>query len=83
MSDTSTYRCESDVESPACSVALGRGNDVILIRGAHGTFDRVEVLHGGGITPSARIEAEVEDELEEAGVLVLDMKDVHGIFTDR
>ncbi|KAJ3715228.1 hypothetical protein DFJ43DRAFT_1102507 [Lentinula guzmanii] len=66
-----------------CSVALDRGNEVILIRGAHGTYDRVEVLHGGGITPAFRIEAEVEAELEEAGVLILDMKDVQGIFTDR
>ncbi|KAJ4464945.1 hypothetical protein J3R30DRAFT_2958826 [Lentinula aciculospora] len=66
-----------------CSVALDRGNEVILIRGAHGTFDRVEVLHGGGITPAFRIEAEVEAELEEAGVLILDLKDVQGIFTDR
>ena len=30
-----------------CSAALGRGNTVLLIRGSHTTFDRLEVLHGG------------------------------------
>lgn len=66
-----------------CSAALGRGNEVLLIRGAHATYDRIEVLHGGGITPANRIEAEIEAELEEAGVHLLDMKDVDGIFENR
>ncbi|KAH9481992.1 hypothetical protein JR316_0006522 [Psilocybe cubensis] len=66
-----------------CSSALKRGNEVLLIRGAHATYDRIEVLHGGGITPASRIEGEVEAELEEAGVHILDMKDVPGIFMDR
>jgi nicotinamidase-related amidase len=66
-----------------CSAALGRGNEVLLIRGAHATHDRIEVLHGGGITPAYRIEAEIEAELEEAGVHLLDMKDVPGIFENR
>ncbi|KAF5345656.1 hypothetical protein D9757_014211 [Collybiopsis confluens] len=66
-----------------CSVALDRGNEVILIRGAHGTYDRMEILNGGGITPADTVEAEVEEELEDAGVAVLEMKDVHAIFTDR
>lgn len=66
-----------------CSAALGRGNEVLLIRGAHATYDRIEVLHGGGITPANRIEAEIEAELEEAGVHLLDMKDVEGIFENR
>ncbi|RDB25829.1 Streptothricin hydrolase [Hypsizygus marmoreus] len=66
-----------------CSAALGRGNEVLLIRGAHATYDRIEVLHGGGITPAYRIEAEIEAELEEAGVHLLDMKDLPGIFSDR
>ncbi|CAA7265775.1 unnamed protein product [Cyclocybe aegerita] len=66
-----------------CSAALTRGNEVLLIRGAHATYDRIEVLHGGGITPAHRIEAEIEAELEEAGVHLLDMKDLPGIFTDR
>ncbi|PPQ84158.1 hypothetical protein CVT25_002024 [Psilocybe cyanescens] len=66
-----------------CSSALVRGNEVLLIRGAHATYDRIEVLHGGGVTPAWRIEAEVEAELEEAGVHLLEMKDVPGIFMDR
>ncbi|TFK34519.1 Isochorismatase-like protein [Crucibulum laeve] len=66
-----------------CSAALGRGNEVLLIKGAHATYDRIEVLHGGGITPAWRIEAEIEAELEEAGVHLLDMKDLPGIFMDR
>ena len=66
-----------------CSAALGRGNEVLLIRGAHATYDRIEVLHGGGITPAWRIEQDIEAELEEAGVHILDMKDLPGIFMDR
>ncbi|KAG6877949.1 hypothetical protein C0993_001567 [Termitomyces sp. T159_Od127] len=66
-----------------CTDALRRGNEVLLIRNSHATHDRIEVLHGGGITPANRIEAEVEVELEEAGVHILDMKDVPGLFTNR
>jgi nicotinamidase-related amidase len=66
-----------------CSAALGRKNEVLLIRGAHATYDRIEVLHGGGTTPAHMIEAEIEAELEEAGVHLLDMKDVEGIFENR
>lgn len=29
-----------------CGAALHRGNSVLLIRGSHTTFDRLEVLHG-------------------------------------
>jgi hypothetical protein len=54
-----------------------------LIREAHGTYDRYEVLYGGGVTPASRIETEIEEELEEAGVHLLDMKDLPEIFTDR
>jgi nicotinamidase-related amidase len=66
-----------------CSAALGRGNEVILLREAHATFNRIEVLHGGGITPAAAIEAEIEAELEEAGVHIFEMKDLWDIFEDR
>ena len=82
-----------------CSAALGRGNDVILLREAHATFDRIEVLHGGGITAAAMIEAEIEEELEEAGgsalltwtelrltfagVHIFEIKDLPSIFSDR
>lgn len=66
-----------------CSAALGRGNEVLLIREAHATYDRIEVLNGGGVTSADRIEAEIEAELEEAGVHLLEMKDLPGLFTDR
>ncbi|KAJ7576466.1 Isochorismatase-like protein [Mycena floridula] len=66
-----------------CSAALGRGNNILLIKEAHGTYDRYEVLHGGGTTPASRIEAEIEDELEEAGVTLLEMSDLPDVFTDR
>ncbi|KAJ6611116.1 Isochorismatase-like protein [Mycena sp. CBHHK59/15] len=66
-----------------CSAALGRGNEVLLIKGAHGTYDRLEVLYGGGVTSAAQIEAEIEGELEEAGVSLLEMKDLAAIFDDR
>ncbi|KAF9009829.1 Isochorismatase hydrolase [Hymenopellis radicata] len=66
-----------------CSAALDRGNEVLLIRGAHGTYDRLEVLYGGGITPAASVATEIEDELEEAGVHVFEMKDLRELFRDR
>ncbi|KAH7910524.1 hypothetical protein BJ138DRAFT_99990 [Hygrophoropsis aurantiaca] len=66
-----------------CSAALGRGNEVLLIKGAHATYNRLEVWNGGGITPAQTIEAEIEAELEEAGVILLEMKDLPGLFTDR
>jgi nicotinamidase-related amidase len=66
-----------------CSAALGRGNEVLLIKGAHATYDRIEVWNGGGVTPARSIEDEIEAELEEAGVVLLEMKDLTGIFTDR
>jgi len=66
-----------------CSAALGRGNEVLLIREAHATYDRIEVLNGGGVTSANMIEAEIEAELEEAGVHLLEMKDLPGLFTDR
>jgi len=66
-----------------CSAALGRGNEVLLIREAHATCDRIEVLHGGGVTSTDKIEAEIEAELEEAGVHLLEMKDLPGLFVNR
>lgn len=66
-----------------CSAALDRGNEVILIRGAHATFDRNEIWNDGSITQAHVIEAEIEAELEEAGVNILDMKDLPDLFTDR
>jgi hypothetical protein len=63
---------------------LARGNEpVFLIKGAHGTFDRLEVLYDNGSTPGESVAAEVEEELEEAGAHILDMKDISALFTDR
>lgn len=66
-----------------CSAALDRGNEVILIGGAHATLDRNEIWNGGSITKAQLVEAEIETELEEAGVNLLDMKDLPDLFTDR
>ncbi|KAH9948572.1 Isochorismatase hydrolase [Amylocystis lapponica] len=76
--------CQSDFCVRAtCSTALARGNDVLLIRGAHATFDRVEVWDGGTTTPAAKVEHEIEAELEEAGVILLEMSDLPELFSDR
>lgn len=66
-----------------CSAALGRGNEVILVRGAHKTYPRIEVLHGGGVTAAEQVEAEIEAELSEAGVHLLEMQDIGDIFDGR
>ncbi|KAF5359652.1 hypothetical protein D9756_002898 [Leucocoprinus leucothites] len=66
-----------------CSAALGRGNEVLLVHGAHKTYPRIEVLHGGGVTTAEQVEAEIEAELTEAGVHLLDMEDVEHIFDSR
>ena len=50
---------------------------------AHATYDRIEVLHGGGITPASRIEADIEAELEEAGVYIAGYEGRRGIFENR
>ena len=56
---------------------------MLLIHGAHGTYDRLEVLYGGGVTPAEKVASEIEAELEEAGVHILEMKDVPELFQDR
>ena len=68
-----------------CSAALGRGNNVLLVEGAHATYDRPEDFSSGGpaiITPAARVEREIESELEEAGVVLIKMDDLPHLFTD-
>ncbi|KAF7311747.1 Isochorismatase hydrolase [Mycena indigotica] len=80
---SSPYLAFSPFLPSPCSAALARGNSVLLIRGAHGTYDRVEILYGGGLTPAKQVEAEIEGELEEAGVHLLGMEDVPAIFDDR
>lgn len=62
-----------------CSTALMRGNSVLLIRGAHATYDRVDV-YMLSITPAETVQKEIEAELEEAGVVLLEMKDLPRIF---
>ncbi|KAG8212815.1 Isochorismatase-like protein [Butyriboletus roseoflavus] len=66
-----------------CSAALTTGHEVILIRDAHATFDRDEVWKGGSVTKARVVEGEVEAELEEAGVKLVDMKDLDTVFKDR
>ncbi|EJF56918.1 Isochorismatase hydrolase [Dichomitus squalens LYAD-421 SS1] len=66
-----------------CSAALSRGNEVLLVRGAHATYDRIEYHNHGLITSAAEVAKEIEGELEEAGVHMLEMKDLPGLFTDR
>ena len=66
-----------------CSAALSRGNEVLLVRGAHATYDRIEYHNHGLVTTAAEVEREIEGELEEAGVIMLEMKDLPGIFTNR
>ena len=69
-----------------CSTALIRGNLVLLIRGAHATYDRLDVWNTGmatSVTPADTVEKEIEAELEEAGVMLLEMKDLPQIFTGR
>jgi len=66
-----------------CSTALARGNEVLLILGAHATYDRLEAFSAGLITPAATVEKEIEAELEEAGVVLLDMSYLPSIFEDR
>jgi nicotinamidase-related amidase len=66
-----------------CSAALGRGNEVLLIKGAHATYDGMQAWNGGVLIPARAIEAETEAELEEAGVVLLEMSDLPGIFANR
>ncbi|THH31213.1 hypothetical protein EUX98_g2978 [Antrodiella citrinella] len=69
-----------------CSTALVRGNLVLLIRGAHATYDRLDVWNTGlatSVTPADTVQTEIEAELEEAGVMLLEMKDLPQIFTGR
>ena len=62
-----SLKLTNDQVRATCGSALARGNEVILVKGAHATFDRIEVLNGGGITASSTIENDIEEELSEAG----------------
>jgi len=68
-----------------CSAALGRGNNVLLVEGAHATYDRPEAYAAGGaviVTPADQVEKEIESELEEAGVVIIKMEELPHLFTD-
>lgn len=56
---------------------------MLLIHDAHGTYDHIEISEGGLVTPAAKISATVEEELDRAGVMILDMKYVPDIFEGR
>jgi len=65
------------------NAAIQRGNEVLILRGAHAAYDRLEVWNGGTITPASKVEKEVEMVLEEAGAILLDMNDLPDLFADR
>ncbi|KAJ6611115.1 Isochorismatase-like protein [Mycena sp. CBHHK59/15] len=65
-----------------CKAALQRGNMVLLIKGAHGTYNHMD-LADGVLTPADKISAQVEEELDRAGAIILDMKYLPGIFDGR
>jgi len=66
-----------------CSAALDRGNDVILIQGAHATYDREEPMEVGyppPRTPADEVQLEIEAELDEAGVVLKTMEHLDEVF---
>jgi len=68
-----------------CSSALGRGNNVLLVEGAHATYDRPEGYSAGGpvsVTPASTVQQEIESELEEAGVVLIKMDELPHLFTN-
>ncbi|KAJ6468641.1 Isochorismatase-like protein [Mycena vitilis] len=65
-----------------CRAALLRGNTVLLMRGAHGTYDHTELVDGR-VTRGEKISAQVEEELDRAGAIVLDMNYLPGLFDGR
>ena len=64
-----------------CSAVPWRENEILLVRGVHATYGRIQYHSHGMITPAVDIEREIEGKLEEAGVIMLDTKDVPGMFT--
>ncbi|KAJ7642623.1 Isochorismatase-like protein [Mycena polygramma] len=66
-----------------CRAALLRGNTVLLMRGAHGTYDHTELVEGGRVTRGEKISAQVEEELDKAGAIILDMNYLPGLFDGR
>lgn len=53
---------------------------------AHATYDRPEAYAAGGpvqVTEAAKVEKEIESELEEAGVHVCSVEDLTHVFADE
>ncbi|KAF7311726.1 Isochorismatase domain-containing protein [Mycena indigotica] len=75
---TSEYAVKSTAKA-----AIERGNTVILIRGAHGTYDHTELNNHSHVNRGAKIAANVERELDKAGAMVLDMEFVPNLFEGR
>ncbi|KAJ7057497.1 hypothetical protein C8F01DRAFT_1256761 [Mycena amicta] len=74
----SEYSIKSTIKA-----ALGRENTVILMRGAHGTYDHVELANHGNVTPEDKIVAQVEEQLDQAGAMILDMELLPNLFDGR
>jgi hypothetical protein len=53
------------------------------MRGAHGTYDHQELIDGGRLTTAEKISTQVEEELDKAGAMILDMKYLPGLFEGR
>ncbi|KAJ7183681.1 Isochorismatase-like protein [Mycena filopes] len=66
-----------------CMAAMNRGNTVLLIQGAHGTYDHTDLVEEGRVIPAEKIKAQVETELDKAGAMVLDMSYLPGLFDGR
>ncbi|KAJ7016159.1 Isochorismatase-like protein [Mycena alexandri] len=66
-----------------CKAALQRGNTVFLMTGAHGTYDHKDLVEAGRVIPAEKIQAQVEEELDKAGAIILDMKYLPGLFEGR
>ncbi|KAJ7816542.1 hypothetical protein B0H14DRAFT_2844731 [Mycena olivaceomarginata] len=74
---------DAELVVSTCRAALRRGNTVLLMHGAHGTHDHTVIADGGRFTPGENISARVEEELDKAGAMILDMKYLPGLFEGR
>ncbi|KAJ7452887.1 hypothetical protein FB451DRAFT_1050655, partial [Mycena latifolia] len=69
---------EMSVTDARCSART-----VLLIRGAYGTYDHVQLVDGGSFKPAEKINAVVEEELDKAGAIILDMVHLPSLFEER
>src|SRR5882762_4744046 len=63
-----------------CIGGLQRGNKVMLVKKAHATYDGRPEKLGGVAKRASSIEAEIETELKEAGVISVEMSDLSSIW---